>query len=141
MREIKFRAWHKKEYFIAKVTSIDWDEKLVQTEWLTWKEDGAVKLTDDPFRNVRHFDEVELMQFTGLKDRDGKEIYEGDILQMRGCRGFVEYEEGVFNVERRKNKIPYNKNKRIPYIDWPSEFYYRCKIIGNIYETPELLEK
>lgn len=63
MREIKFRAWEKNLKEIIPVHSIDFEKKMINTE-SAW----------------RFFNEIELMQYTGLKDKNGKEIYEGDIL-------------------------------------------------------------
>ena len=70
---------------------------------------------------------VELMQFTGLLDKNGKEIYEGDILKYRGKLSF---NDPPFVVEWQ------NDDAR-----W-TEFYpsNNFEVIGNIYENPELLK-
>lgn len=81
-----------------------------------------------------------LLESIRRKDKKNKEIYEGDIIQSGECRGFVLLKNGVFEVERRENLVPYNKNKHIPYLDWPSEAFNGI-IVGNIYENPELLEE
>jgi len=127
MREIKFRAWDKSEKKMKEVSCIDLVEDGVV---------GVELIGDTCFEHVM-WNYVELMQFTGLHDRNGTEIYEGDIIQMGGCRGFVTFKGGILCVERR---IHYNEGKYVPYLDWPAEAFEGCEIIGNIFENPELLE-
>ena len=70
----------------------------------------------------------ELMQFTGLKDKNDVEIYDGDIISCQNKIGQVKYEESMFVVdfERAKGHLFTISDK--------------CEIIGNIYENQELLE-
>ncbi len=75
-----------------------------------------------------------LMQFTGLKDKNGKEIYEGDILK--------ESEHGIFEVvwdlKWAKFKLDHTRvGSTIQYPEWNRGI--RMEIIGNIYENPDLL--
>jgi uncharacterized phage protein (TIGR01671 family) len=79
------------------------------------------------------------MQYTGLKDKNGKEIYEGDIcyvypdeweFQLEGCNHNVIYFEGGFGLKRDKN----------PFYPLYKSLADYCNVIGNIYENPELLE-
>jgi uncharacterized phage protein (TIGR01671 family) len=82
-----------------------------------------------------------VMQYTGIRDKDGTEIYEGDVLRCKGgeeSQGYREYDiTGVvtystsasFNVVT-KDKIHYS----FDYSDWDE-----IKIIGNIYQNPELI--
>lgn len=77
-------------------------------------------------------DKVHLMQYTGLKDKNGKEIYEGDVVKAEEYVGFknltaeVIYNRGRFSLNT--GTIP---EDLIPEL---------CEIIGNIYENPELLK-
>lgn len=124
MREIKFRAWHKK-------TS---HPRMYGVAYLYSERNGAlyVVITDDEremaIGNLLVGDEVELMQYTGLKDRQGKEIYEGDIVKCTdGYNATVSYDE----VKAEFN--PFGGGESA---EWGSG----VEIIGNRYENPELLE-
>lgn len=79
-REIKFRAWD------GKVMHVD----LYEVEWLT---DGSYNINED----VR-IAQNGLMQYTGLKDKNGREIYEDDILRNGGFICTVDYENGAFQL-------------------------------------------
>ena len=89
-----------------------------------------------------HFDDYEcLMQSTGLFDKSGKEIYEGDVVQFEDCSeashflyintGIVEWCQGGFHVTNRDS---------VSMEDLLDGDVLDVKIIGNIYENPELLE-
>ena len=85
------------------------------------------------------------MQYTGLKDKNGKEIYEGDIYKSNGYYYEIIFHEGAFCVSKIGvfDPVPVNwKGQSSEGSDdciieqWSSEF----EIIGNIYENPELLK-
>lgn len=126
-REIKFRAWDKEAQEMLTVRDINFcgeelDTYEMQGDWLS-------------------FEDVELMQYTGFKDRNGIEIYEGDIVVFedmtstesgyweRDCIGIVVWGEEIaaFEVTNRLSAESY-------------EVLSDCEVIGNIYENPELLE-
>lgn len=117
MREIKFRCWYDNHMF--DVTDIDFAYKMIN---LTGAD--IIKFTDGI-----------LMQYTGLKDKNGKEIYEGDIVRVRykGKEdiGKIIYEYNGFTIDVMNMKRPYG---RVPLIERFTE------VIGNIYDNPELLE-
>lgn len=123
MREIKFRAWEKSLKQIIPVDNIDFEKRMVNTE-SAW----------------RMFDEIELMQYTGLKDKNGKEIYEGDILDTDLERPYlvVEFRNGCFVIECCDDEEIYY-DIMFPLEKEISNLEYH-KVIGNIYENPELLE-
>lgn len=129
MREIKFRAWDKDNKFMSNVKVIDFKNGFVWTEDIHL-EDGYV------------FEDVEIMQCTGLTDKNGMEIYEGDIIHLFGkgyydgvdYNGCIQFLDGGFCVTDG-------------YKEWGLRRYdlSRCdlelEVIGNIYENPELLSK
>lgn len=136
MREIKFRAWDKKTKTMREVDSIafhnkrgmfDFDESNLPKLVNVWGWDCIEQKNIILHREKDHF---ELMQYTGLKDRNGKDIYEGDILQNDWRFMNVVWGEGGFMlVDQTKNVWCIQ--------DYPAN---DTEVIGNIYENPELLE-
>jgi len=121
VREIKFRAWDKK----AK----DW--------LLVYQLGNSGKYFDilNPTKQVGK--EIELMQYTGLKDRHGKEIYEGDIVSQENYPTLyyqVKFDIGDFRVGFIKTS---NKEN---WTDIGKEIVKRFEVIGNIYENSELTD-
>ena len=137
MREIKFRAWDKED----KRMIID-EQDFIPVK-VTNK--GVLKLNPHHKENFWEFideERFEIMQYTGIKDKNGCEIYEGDILHciFEDENYIVEWDEigAGFLFHRINNK------KRTGGIDY-YEFEDICgsfgfEVIGNIYENPELLE-
>ena len=82
-------------------------------------------------------EEVELMQYTGLKDKNGKEIYEGDIILIdkeNQIKGQVKYSEKYAGfIITNTNSIADEAENLSDYIE--------VEILGNIYDNPDLLEK
>jgi len=115
-REIKFRVWcnyHK-----------DWekDEILLNTNGLVLH-DGRPAPKDHV-----------VMQFTGLLDKNGKEIYEGDIIKgIEGCLYEIIWDEKEYKTKGIVSKCPYSL------ISHKGKLNYE-EVIGNIYENKELLE-
>jgi uncharacterized phage protein (TIGR01671 family) len=134
-REIKFRAWDKEKKVLMPVKLMDWSEWWVSCNPigingpLTYGERNSFKNE----KTDRHI----LMQFTGLKDKNGREIYEGDFVKGhwwdRGKShrhiGIVQYGMASFSVVGVKQ-----------YLGMSDLLNPTYEVIGNIYENPELLE-
>lgn len=123
MREIKFRAWDKELKFI-----VDSSRYLLGMDGNAFFDNNDSSLYDQTEKLV-------LMQYTGLKDKNGVEIYEWDILQGSNGRIVVcTYQAPIFVLkEKLTNKRWFN------FIRHPDENQFET-VIGNIYENPELLE-
>lgn len=120
----KFRAWDKRDKKSYLVDEIVWDN-------------GKFDSIGDAITFYRGAEEVELMQSTGLKDKNGKEIFEKDILDYNGRKVIVKWHGSyacfIYEfVDELKNRTA----------EWQPLYlsYYKFEIIGNIYENPEMLE-
>lgn len=118
------------------ILSIDYEYEEVQTQKVYFV-DG---LPDDRDLKNFSFENVILMQSTGLKDKNGKEIFEGDILCDEGLEQedefvyvTVSYREGMWLCDQITDEL-------CGYGGELNEFSNDYSIIGNIYENPKLLE-
>ena len=120
----KFRAWLKNDKEIIDVDEIHWF-------------DGELDIIGDYITFVRKADEIELMQSTELKDKNGKEIFEGDIVDYKSRKAVIKWHGSYASfIYRFVDEL----NKRSA--EWYPLYlaYLKCEVIGNIYENPELLE-
>jgi len=127
MREIKFRAWNE---VLEKMFS--WSEFLNTNMKQTFIAPESTAMI--------------LMQYTGLKDKNGKEIYEGDIVKIDkdvaemfqvNLKGVIKYIGGSFIVY---DKSTYSLLSTM-YNLTDCNYCLRGEVIGNIYDNPELLEE
>lgn len=97
----------------------------------------GIRLYDDFGEYWRDFRDVKLMQSTGLKDKNDKEIFEGDILDYKGRKALVRWHGSYASFIYRFVDELQNRNT-----EWKPLYlaYMKCEIIGNIYENLELLE-
>ena len=130
----KFRVWIKTEKRMIEtddLLDIDYENKEIVTQQVYF-ENG---LPDDRDIYCYDFDEIELMQSTGLKDKNGKEIFEGDIVKMAKD---VYSEPTYYEVVRHRGGAYRLESKQHGCELWLR--HADCEIVGNVYENPELLE-
>jgi len=126
MREIdvRFRAWDKK------------NKKMVNVRQINWNDRGEIE-----YINGDEASNFVLMQYTGLKDKNGREIYEGDIVKWQSVYvgvyvtevGVVDFQHGCFGIKYKSHN---GTN-----VFWSFTGKEDLEVIGNIYESPELIEK
>ena len=115
MREIKFRAWFHDPHIPKHGEMVDM--RFCTSEDLVQFNGNALEPTDEC---------TILMQYTGLKDKNGIEIYEGDVVRGWNNESEVKFTQGAFYPEK----------------EYPEVFascHDEMEVIGNIYENPELL--
>jgi uncharacterized phage protein (TIGR01671 family) len=121
MREIKFRAWDGKEMHTDALSA-----KIKPAQ-----EFDGLKLDAYYEPGFNNCNMKSLMQFTGLTDKNGVEIYEGDILQMDDLFVPVEFNDGCFHIYTNKSQgagqLMQMRAKRFT-------------VVGNIHQHPELLK-
>jgi len=124
----KFRLWNRISSQLHLVDGLYFDDK------------EAEYVDDDNVLRFIGFKNIVLMQSTGLKDKNDKEIFEGDILafetddEVINVNVFWDEEHALFMFESKK----YNEQE--PLAELVENNTYPFEIIGNIYENPELLE-
>ena len=130
----KFRVWvkiGKRMIFSDDILDIDYENKEIVTQQVYF----VNGLPDDRDIYCYDFDDIELMQSTGLVDKNGKEIFEGDIVKMSKD---VYSEPTYYEVVRH-----YGGAYRLESKQHGCELWLRhtdCKVVGTIYENKELLE-
>ena len=136
----KFRVWMKSLKWMCDVTNISFDSKFVDI----CQQGDIERYTEMSVE----FDEVELMQSTGLKDKDGQEIFEGDIVKRDGVKRpeivrFGEWTD-VDSLGYKEQYIGFYFESEHEGQEWlhsvQPQFNHLYKVIGNVYENPELLE-
>lgn len=138
MREIKFRAWDKKTKKMRTVESIGFGELSYYNEgYPVVNMIGRDCINDKDIIIHRDSYQHELMQYTGLKDKNGKEIYEGDILLYNNdIKTVVNYKNGAFVRSYENSNV---------YLLYDSFIADGClddyEVIGNIYKDKHLLEE
>ena len=123
----RFRAWdkiHKTMYEVDDIMSIDFGNSEICVKTLFFEQTNRYK-----------FDDIVLMQSTGLRDKNGKEIFEGDILEVNDWLEVVSFSEEKAMFVSKGIGFP-----ETSLYDLLDSDIFTVEIIGNIYENPELLE-
>lgn len=129
----KFRAWHNE---LGRMMSIK----------NMWFQDGSVEeleLNDTVMNDyiTAYPDEIELMQSTELKDKNGKEIFEGDIIQTSAFACIVGFGEYTYIGDRNTLEteigfyLSFLNIKPATYAPFDKYYWDNCEVIGNIYQN------
>lgn len=133
MREIKFRIWCKQTDEMHAVERMGFEEGEL------WYVEDENKETDPPYFMDRN-DSV-LMQYTGLKDKNGREIYEGDIISGVTKQNLeVVFQQGSFGMNVMM-RVSFHKDERKPFFTTLNCYESDdLEVIGNVYEDNHLLK-
>ena len=133
MREIKFRAWDSVQGIMLPVERINFREGTVSLN----EGDNSVTDTSEMFQ---------LMQYTGLKDRDDKEIYEGDLLELEcdcdpGDYAVCKHEPWVGKVVWHQETASFELkgSGEFGFVEFKDDYQDLYRVIGNIHDNHELL--
>lgn len=127
MKEFKMKAWLKKENKMVSIIGID-----LNYQYIRYSDDG--NLFKDDYKIVE-FKDIELLQFTGAKDKAGQEVYEADVIKFNDgiddIYGLISYddEDAVYCVSY--------ENVTEHLLNMAGNF----EIVGNIFENPNLHEQ
>lgn len=131
----KFRAWHNEFSRMMSIKNVWFQDNYLE----------ELELNDEIMNDyiTAYPDEIELMQSTGLKDKNGKEIFEGDILTDGHTLGVLRNHQtlGFYMVDEKGKENFLSDTVDIEGFEEAKEFMKNSiETIGNIYENPELLE-
>ena len=127
MNDVKYRAWDYKRKRMVKVLAIDWEHQTINCEADINHEgmSGFERLYRQPLENF------ELLQYTGVKDKNGTEIYEGDILKNSfGSLYEVKWVSSMTSFMCSPLKVVYEV-RHLDNLD--------TEVVGNVFENTELL--
>ncbi|WP_064611181.1 YopX family protein [Streptobacillus moniliformis] len=128
MREIKYRAWLKDKNKMVEVSIVRFNSKFI--EYFEVDEDGILRF------KTSLFEDIEFMQYTNIKDMNGKEIYEGDIIE----NNVIDFRSDVSFSKKSASFVM--KNNLGTEFHLEKEMVKReFQIIGNIYENKDLIKK
>lgn len=133
MRLIKFRAWDKKHGGVMvpvwRISFTNEGEPYC-IDWIDKDERGndiQISVAPDMFT---------LMQYTGLKDKNGKEIWEGDLVNNNESTWEVVFDDGMLAIQM----YPHTNESSFESSFWLGNENTKSEVIGNVWEHPELLK-
>lgn len=129
MRDIKFRIWDTENNEMLKVQELDFEPTFYG---------GRIAIRPDQYNDYFDTEDMILMQYTGLKDKNGKEIYEGDIVLIdkeNNIKGIVKYSEVWAEF------IVVNTNSIADECEPLGDYKENIKVLGNEFDNLDLLEK
>ena len=125
-RKIKFRIWDIENKEMLRVQELDFEPTFYG---------GRIAIRPDQYNDYFDTEDMILMQYTGLHDKNGKEIYEGDIVKVT-YKNETEIFEVRYDEENTCFRMYY---KDLKFLDFAIEEVDLYEVIGNIYDNPELL--
>lgn len=119
-REIKFRIWDIENKEMLKVQELDFEPTFYG---------GRIAIRPDQYNDYFYTEDMILMQYTGLHDKNEKEIYEGDIVKYENMTGKIMFFNGSFIMSNFEETE-----------EWElGVINEELEIMGNIYDNPELI--
>lgn len=148
MREIKFRAWIDEKSKWSGTSETGMFTGFTLEDIYSGNDEANVYCEGKRIIEEPQWDKIILMQYTGLKDKNGKEIYEGDVLKCKNLT-YGNYDIGEVQFGRLGSFVLYLKNIgtgiKVPLLNYISNTMSLVEdkdfeIIGNIHENPELIK-
>ena len=152
MREIKFRAWTKKNEMQYNVVPFQWDY-VIDRMWHRCIESNGSGILGSDGTEAKFevgglaIEEGNIMQFTGLKDKKEQDLWEGDIViaSLSGIvnediKSIIDFENGCFGIRAIENGILVDSTGKFKSFDGCNT-QKQIEIIGNKFENPELLKQ
>lgn len=135
----KFRAWDKGTGLMNDITVIDLENEEIYYHHWRYGHSTATA-------TAIAFSDIELMQSTGLKDKSGVEIFEGDVVKVNNMKGLVKFgrytddEYIIYGLDGWLfSEIYHGRYIDIPLTEYVLDSDFEVEVIGNKYEHPELL--